>query len=552
MLGVFLGAAPTASAAAQSAGPPAAPTPAATSTSAGSPRIEESGYVRLEVVLTLNATQKTLTFNTACPKTSLWSIDLKELMEGAEHVTLGVSVSAPNLAPVVFTPLSLDRKRGGFLGLGRSCDVHIDEMRYLSPAYYVARYRDEQFGVSPTYVRTLAPNPGLKATIDAAASAALKLAGVPVETAAPYQNAVTSLLAGISAGAKEVMTRHPIIRPGAVPPDTDFQWRTQGLFRDPQNGRPVDVVLTARLIPVATLMSGPTRDSAGRATWSVSGVLASPYAANIAPGLNPGGTINTYLEGAAGNVLASYRNAQTFAEAQIACGSLLDRVRGMGLSVGDQALLMWAVTHDRPPAALTRYDVDRLDCLAEAWEFVPGEVGNTRVTEATVAPVLSPPTIRQMQGTTQIDDAFAVFLKTAVWDERQRHGTVLFAYPASYEDPAAALFDRSATLANADQWLALRMPALPVVDRVGCYTYVPAADGTGTSVMYAVADTLGGDRPPQVLLVASFANAGEDADARIRTLSVSPTVSEEQRRLIRTANGSQCRSGYAPGLIFDR
>jgi hypothetical protein len=531
--------------------------PATAANAASQAQISESGYVRLEVTLATTAKDKGITFTRACPTRSLWGIDLKELLKkGSEHVTLGVAITSPGVTTLEFTPVAIDRKREGFLGWSKNCDVMIDEMRYLSPAYYVRRYKNEQFTVAPTFKRTNAASPGLAATIDAAASHALKLAGVPAETAKPYFDQVKMILGQVSVSGNEKFPKHPVILPGPVPSDDQFQWRTTGLLPAQPGGEQVDVVLTARLIPVESLITNPPAGAGGKPVWTISVVLTSPFAANLAAGVNPGGTLGSYVETAAATDLANFRKAATKAEASNGCDPLRSRVRQMGLSDRDEALLMWALTHDRAPTALKAHEVDDLPCLTDAWNYVPAEIAAARAKEPVKIdpkpePIpLVPPSIKMMKQTTQIDDAFALFLKTSVWAERRRNAALLFAYPAAYADPKGALFDSSASLENVDQWLALHTAATPIAERVGCYTYVPAADAAGKSVMYAIADTIGAGKPAQVLLVATFANSPANGDAKIQALEVSETIAAEQKAKIAAAQGPQCASGYKPALVF--
>ena len=106
-----------------------------------------------------------------------------------------------------------------------------------------------------------------------------------------------------------------------------------------------------------------------------------------------------------------------------------------------------------------------------------------------------PPTTKQMQAATQIDDAFAVFLKTTLWAERRKIAAGLFSYPTKYDDANGLLFDSASTVENADQWLDLHVAPTPMASRVGCYTYLPATGPSGKSMMYAIAETVPGTPP---------------------------------------------------------
>lgn len=512
--------------------------------------IERAGYVRLEVTLATTSNDKIITFQSACPKRSLWGIDLKELLSGSKHVTLGVAITSPLMGPLEFTPVSIDKKVSGFLGTNKSCDVMIDQIRYLSPAYYVRSYENQQFTVAPTFKVTNAVNPALQATIDTAVSFALKLSAIPAESAAPYQDQLKTLLGQVAVSGNESFPKHPIIRPGPVPADSEFEWRTVGLFTPKDHSAPLDVVLIARLIPQPTLVSDPPAGADGKVGWTPTNVLSSPFAANLTPGVL-GGTLGIYISAAVPNDLANFRRASTKTEASNACDPIQTKVQSMGLSDRDSALLMWAITHDRPPSGVDTFDLDNLQCLAHAWTFAPSEVLATRDTTPKDEPAPgAPPTVKQMQAATQIEDAFAIFFKTTVWAERRKIGAALFKYPARYVDADGLLFDSSSSLENADQWLALHTAATPVADRVGCYTYVPAANSSGNSVMYAIADMVSGGSAPQALLTTTFANVSGNDDARIDSLEVATVVSADQKAKILATHGGQCPSGYKPAIIF--
>jgi hypothetical protein len=518
------------------------------------PMIERGGYVRLEVTLTTTVDDKTITFSDACPKQSLWGIDLKSLLSGSKNVTLGVSIASPGLDAIEFTPVAIDKKRSGLLGLSKSCNVMIDQMRYLSPAYFVRSYENQQFSVAPTFTQVNGVNPGLAATIDTALSIAAQLASVPVETAKPFQASVKSALGQVAVSGNEKLPKRPLIKLGPVPADTDFQWQTKGLFTVKDAEKPLDVVLTARLIPVATLIPDPAPDAAGQVKWSVSDVLSSPFAANLAPVAIPGGTLRSYVSTVSNTDLANFHISATKTEASNSCDPILTRIRAMGLSDRDAALLIWAVVHDRAPAAVSTFDIDHLDCLKDAWQYAPTSVVASRVTAPPVAkPVATPgrpTTVKRMKATTQVDDAFAIFFRTSIWTERRKVGTALFHYPAQYKDTGSLLFDATSDLENVDQWLAIHTAATPIADRIGCYTYVPAADASGKSLMYAVAEMVAEKASPQALLLVTFANVADGDDAQIESIEVTASVSDEQKGKILAANGSLCSSGYKPALVF--
>jgi hypothetical protein len=310
--------------------------------------------------------------------------------------------------------------------------------------------------------------------------------------------------------------------------------------------------LIARLVPTATLIPDPPPGPDGKIVWTPANVLTAPFATNLVPG--SAGTLGSFMTTAVPGDITNYRAATTKDAASNACDPILAKVQTMGLSERDQALLMWAVTHNHPSPNLTKFDVDNLQCLDAAWTLAPPELKASRETTAPViTPAPSPgvpPTSKQMKIAIELDDAFAVFFKTGLWTERRKFGASLFRYPAKYADADGLLFDSSSTLDNVDQWLALHTASTPIADRVGCYSYVPATDSSGKSVMYAIADTVAGRSAPQALLIATFGNVSGNADPKIETLEVTASVSPGQKKAILQAQGGQCLSGYKPALVF--
>ena len=73
----------------------------------------------------------------------------------------------------------------------------------------------------------------------------------------------------------------------------------------------------------------------------------------------------------------SYDAAANTNAARDACKPILE-VQSMGLSDRDQALLMWAVTHNQPSPSLSPFDIDSLQCLNLAWTYLPSEIQESR------------------------------------------------------------------------------------------------------------------------------------------------------------------------------
>jgi hypothetical protein len=513
--------------------------------------ITPDGYVRLEVQVGLTGSRGPTQFN-SCPREKLWDLNVTDLLEGAKQVSLGITLSGPLVPQLVMTPVSIQRTRSGPFGMGRRCEVSVDLIRYASPAVSVRRHTGASFTVSPTYTQTNTVNPGVITTVNAAAGLAARLGGVPAETAQPFQATLQSMLSAVSVGHRETVTRHLLIQSGPAPGGDEFSWVAHDAFPSRGGNAAADLVIRARLVPIASLVEVPQASGDGRRLWTPTLVLSSSFGAGLTPGLNPAGTLLGYIEGVAGTELNNYRTAANSSAAAVACDSLKGKIDAIGLSTGDAALVMWALTHDRPPRGVTPLDIDNMNCLRDAWERVPAEVLASKTPQALPQPAQVPPTTRQMQAVTQIDDAFARFFVTPTWQDRRRYAETLFAYPATYSDPRGLVLPGSTTLSNPDQWLALHTAETPYLEKVGCYTYVPATRGAADarSVMYAIGDLVGAGR--EVLLTAVFANGAGEADAKIVSLSVSEVISDEQRAVIRANRANQCASGYAPAVIFSR
>lgn len=259
----------------------------------------------------------------------------------------------------------------------------------------------------------------------------------------------------------------------------------------------------------------------------------------------------------AGTDLNGFRNAANLDAAAGACGRLQERVAGLGLSLRDGALAMWALTHSSTPnSAIKQYQIDDLGCLAESWQYVPAEVRAMRVSRPPETqlppppppPTLVAPTVLQMKATTQIDDTFARFFVATVGAQRRSNAEALFAYPLTYTDSSSLLLATS-TIENAYEWNELQTVPAVLLQRVGCYTYVAASAAGGRSRMFAIGEVASTGQ--QLLLTSIFANAPAGTNAKIETLIVVDSITEEERALMRaTQRDGQCSSGYAPALLF--
>jgi len=369
------------------------------------PRIVDGEYVRLEVSLKLGSGGP-MHFLSSCPKSGVWAVDLKSMFGSSDHAVLGTAISGPQVPKMVLTPLTVDRKATGFLGLGRSCEVDLDQIRYASPVLSVGRHHGEQFSVAPSFSETRAANPAIGDTVKTAIGIATRLAGVPAEAAAPYQREVLDLLSAVRVESKETLGKALVIETGPVPADSENQWIVPGLFRNRQTGRPEDLVLTARLVPIPTLMPTPPPGPAGSPGWSVSYILASRFDPD--PSSSGAGSFGSYAGSKLASSISDLAQSQSVEAAGNACNALKQQVDDLGLSNRDVVLVMWALTHRfTPRAPLTAGQLDHLGCLEDTWAFAPPEVAALRRADVPPLPDAAAPSIREMRVAAELGDAFA-------------------------------------------------------------------------------------------------------------------------------------------------
>jgi hypothetical protein len=513
--------------------------------SANTGTILPDGYVQLEVRLSVSGAAGPMTFN-FCPDENLWKVDLKSLLAGAKQVTVGITITDPNLQKLSLTPFSVVQQRSGPFGWNRHCTVNVDEVLYDSPIVSVRRHRGRSFAVSPSYGQSTNVNAGIIDTTKAAVGLATGFAGVPVETATAATTQVANLLNGIAVANTEVDTRYLQIKDGPIPDPALTTWVAKGAVGGGKGSPVRDLTVTARLVPIDSLIP-PTGSPPG---WTTTSVMTAPYAI-LDTAVNPTETIGGHMQAIDHQDIDSFATAATAQAASIACAAIKSKVDPLGLSLHDSALLMWALTHENPPAAVSSYDIDRMQCLKDSWANVPPAILATKVTAPPTPPkpAGAAPTVRQMQAATQIDNAFAIFFVAPTWTQRKGIAGALFSYPVTYTDPKALLLPGSTQVANLDQWLELHRDETPIAKRIGCYTYVPSAKTGDKSIMYAIADVPTGAK--QVVVTASFANAAPGADAQIDSLSVDDAVNDQERALMLAAqSGGHCESGYTPALLF--
>jgi hypothetical protein len=504
-------------------------------------------YVQLEVTLKAGAGQNVVVFN-HCPDGELWHLDLKSLLGSAKHATLGVSIDVPRLNPLTLMPVSIDIKKSGLFGSNRSCTVTVDQIHYLSPLLAVRKYDGQSIGVTSVLAVSKTPNPTLATTLNGVLSVTGKLSGLPVASALQFQGAVTNVLGQVAISNTETSGQHFIITPGPVP--ADFSWTAPAMLMSGDGGAGTDIVLTARLLPRQSLFRAP---ESGR--WTVSDVLGTGFGGDLLGNANPAGDLGGYLMATDGTDLNNLRNATTLASASVACDSVRSKVIGLGLTEADEALVLWAVTHQYPPTnGVKPSDIDAMTCLSGVWKKLPAIIDPAKIDPT--PPPGPPPTTVAMKATTQVDNAFAIFFEAATWPARASAADALFGYPLVYTDTGAILMS-TATLHSTAEWpVNMTSRDAVIAPKVRCYAYRPATDpqplGTARSVMYAVADAPAvGGQNRQVILASYFANGAPTDPAKIAEIDVLTDLTADQRTAIIAAlKVGSCPNGEKPAMIF--
>lgn len=525
---------------------PASPTPATVATSAS---ISADDYVQLEVTLKAGTGQNVMVFN-HCPDGELWHLDLKSLLGSAKHATLGVSIDVPGLNRLTLMPVSIDIKKSGLFGSNRTCTVTVDQIHYLSPLLAVRKYDGQSIGVTSVLSVSKTPNPTLATTLNGVLNITGKLSGLPVASALQFQGAVTNVLGQVAISNTETSGQHFIITPGPVP--ADYSWTAPAMLTSGDGGPGTDVVLTARLLPRQSLFRAP---ASGR--WTVSDVLGTGFGSDLLGSANPAGDLGGYLMATDSTNLNNLRNASTAVSASVACDSIRSKVIGLGLTDADEALVLWAVTHQYTPASGVRpSDIDAMNCLSGAWNDLPATIVATKVPIVPPPPPGAPPTTVAMKAATQVDNAFAVFLEAATWPARAAAADALFGYPLVYTDTGSILMP-TATLHSTAEWpVNMTSRDAVIAPKVRCYAYRPATDpqpvGTARSVMYAVADAPAvSGQGRQVILASYFANGPSADPAKIAEIDVLTDLTADQRTAITAAlKAGSCPNGEKPALIF--
>ncbi len=511
--------------------------------------IEGGEYAQLLVRVIVPEHGDTIELDNCPGKGKLWNLDLRNITRGDTTTTLGVKIEGPQIPAVSYTPVIVTGKAKKFFS--HRCSVMIDPFVYSSPLFHVRRYETQSFKVVPTYAASQEMAKSVREDLGKLFGALTLVAGVPAGSAAPYLATVDYGLEGLGTDDQDTVIKYFPIQSGPVP--APQKWVVPNVLLAPDGkSATMSAVLVAQLVPVKALIAAPVAP----ASWRATAVLATPFRASL-PTPAGSGSLEQYLYSIAGREIEEFTSATPQAS-NVACMAVSRRIDEIGLSERDAALTLWALAKRRVDKGFAKdAEVDSLPCMGDRWDVLAA----AGVKKASEEKVTAAPNKRQMKGTTDIDDALAVFFRTAAWQERRRLATQLFQYPVAYSDSAGAMMPESTSIDGRDSWAANAFDRdLPLLSRFGCYVYFegaaahPFADLAGRSVMVGFGELPAStDRAAgEVAVRLSFAPVSQGEDPRIDSVSVQDHVSPELRdaALHALANGRQCPSGYQPKLLF--
>ncbi len=490
-------------------------------------QISADSYVQLRVAAYIPNSLNQVTLD-RCPKDQLWGFNLKKIARGDTHQTLGLRIDLPNAPSVTLDPLDFSRKSGG-LFQADSCTLTVDAVRYRSPLYFVRRSPNRQFVVSPTLASSNALSQSVRSGLQSVVGLLTSVSGVPAVAAAPYLTTIKTTLDGADVSSDQTFVSRFEIEQGPV--EKEFRWVIPGAITGVgRNAAALDIVLIAQVVPVATIIPAPTGN-----VWTTGTVLNSAF---------------------------NFNSAEA---AELACGSLAQKIDTVGLSDRDGALALWAQVQRRVSLGKAeRAEVDNMACMETAWaSLAPLGIARTPKTPPPPPPpVTRAPTVMQMKAATDIDQVLPLTFTSAAWSDQKPYAQRLFAYPLTLNDASALMTRGSGTITSVDGWLINEFDRdRPLLNKIGCFAYFDiAADKTGyaagqgsRSLVLAVGELGGGtNKGKEVALQLSFGAVTTDGGAQVEQIDVLPDLSTAARSAMRLATGSssQCRSGYAPNLLF--
>lgn len=512
--------------------------------------INSNSYVQLRVAVHVVGENNMFVLD-KCPRNKLWDIDLGALVRGNTSVQLGANIVAPGLPAVPMVPLKVERKGSVF---NRTCSVSLDLLRYRSPLYFVRMTEGSVFTVRPAYTASAKLDPTVQAALKTLVNASFAASGVPAASAKPYIDSLTSAIDTVGVSQEQSVTQHLIVAHGVTEAPTGWIL-PEDVLSQKKGGERQTVVVLAQLVPVSNVVPPPLEGG-----WQPASILATAYRVSGDAPPNEQ-TIRAHVYKIAGGEMERYGSASSLEQADAHCVAIEGKVRNLGLSDRDTALVLWSLARQRVALGRsTAAEVDNLSCLGNYRE----ELGRAEVALAPPQPPAgprTPPRSRQMKVTVEVDDAAHSFFVTSSWNERRRLAPALFRYPLQFIDEMGIAMRGSASIESHDSWLANSYERdAPILARFGCYSYFegshphPFPDLAGRSVMLAIGETPSHQKQSrEIAVLMSFESTAAGEDPRVDTVRVLDSITHEARSSARKllAGSAQCRSGYRPKLIFD-
>ncbi len=568
-LGLLL-AAWAAPAAAQNAPPPApapapavAPAPAAPAPPAGGYRYDEKTYVRLRVQLRYGDISRPIELTNRCSADKLWNDSdglggaIAKLMKADRTFSLGFSVTTPSGAVVKLTPVQVALKDS--FPLGVKCNVHVENVEYISPVFAIAKVGSKTFSVEPVvYVRKKPTEDFVKAS-RLVADQVLKVAGAPGPLAdqigAGVENLFETSGENYTASFAVPLTVQP--SDGSV---TTASWTAKGVLTDEEQ----PFVISARLENVASIMA-PDKTALDTTTFAdvePSALLGHEFLGDYQNGtLRQVDDLVTFVTRSTTD-RAAFDSKKVALEADDSCNNIYKLLSNAGLSETDGSLVVWALGRtQRQIGGSTKpgENLDQIPCIKRK-EAILNAVGVTlRETDVPPPPVVATfnPDLDLMRNRMELDRTLArffVFPDGLAW---QGYVQKLFVAKPALIDAGGVMFNPAQDYPGASQWryYSVMGQAAPFLKQVGCYAYFPSpvqapskATPDSPSYMWLIGKTAA---DKEVAIRAAFAPG--DRTALIAQLEISATLDPATRAQIQKARqNAPCgdNDDWKPALLF--
>jgi len=283
---------------------------------------------------------------------------------------------------------------------------------------------------------------------------------------------------------------------------------------------------------------------------SPAGVLRAPLLTQ-APGgvLQTLGNLPAYASPSTGD-LTAFNAADTAAEADNPCRNLGGLMSERQVSAFDQSLVLWALARTHPKlgeAVIEGKNLDQTSCLRSRRADLARVGIELRPSVAHVTQ--RPPTLADMRGAIELDNAFWRFFTQGNSLQWSRMGDRLFMAEPQLNDPDRTVFTERPPEKLSEWRFFARSGEGPMLSRVGCYAYFPASSETApVSEFWAIG---AGER--EVAMRGVFANVPEGEPAKLAELRFLSTLTRDevdkiQARRGRVACGDD--GDWRPALLF--